>query len=101
MAGLGGRVLVTSCRRLSADSSPSPLHWAPSCLCSYMTRLGMFGFKDAREMIDLLNHSRLGALELAAMSLKATGSYLSRTLSYEGAEFVLAYVDIDPVFRIM
>ena len=33
------------------------------------------------------------------MGLKATGSYVSRTLSYSGAEFSLAKVDIDPVFK--
>ena len=33
------------------------------------------------------------------MGLKATGSYLSRTLSYHGAEFSLARVTVDPEFR--
>lgn len=46
-----------------------------------------------------LQRSKLGALELAAMSLKATGTYLSRTLSYAGAEFALAHVEVDPVFK--
>ena len=32
------------------------------------------------------------------MGLKATGSYLSRTLSYDGAEFSIARVEIDPTF---
>lgn len=32
------------------------------------------------------------------MGLKATGSYLSRTLSYDGAEFSIARVEIDPIF---
>ncbi|GAB4819275.1 hypothetical protein N2152v2_006321 [Parachlorella kessleri] len=68
---------------------------------AYMTRLGMWGFKDAKEMIDMLSKSRMGALELAAMSMKATGTYLSRTLSYEGAEFGLAHIDVDPVFKVM
>lgn len=40
----------------------------------------------------------MGALELFAMGLKATGSYLSRTLSYDGAEFSIAKVDVDPTF---
>ena len=35
------------------------------------------------------------------MGLKATGCYLSRTLSYAGAEFVLAKCDLDPVFEVM
>lgn len=47
----------------------------------------------------LLNRSGLGALELYSMALKATGSYVSRTLSYSGAEFNLVNVKIDPVFR--
>lgn len=32
------------------------------------------------------------------MGLKATGCYMSRTLSYAGAEFQLARCDLDPVF---
>ncbi len=32
------------------------------------------------------------------MGLKATGSYLSRTLSYDGAEFSIARVEVDPTF---
>ena len=33
------------------------------------------------------------------MGLKATGCYLSRALSYRGADFALAPVPIDIVFR--
>ncbi len=33
------------------------------------------------------------------MGLKATGCYLSRALSYRGADFALAPVPIDVVFR--
>ncbi|PSC70731.1 strawberry notch [Micractinium conductrix] len=68
---------------------------------AYMTRLGLFGFRDAKDMIELLSKSRLGALELAAMSLKATGCYLSRTLSYAGAEFVLAHAEVDDELKVM
>lgn len=42
--------------------------------------------------------SGLGALEMFAMGLKATGSYLSRTLSYDGAEFSIARVEVDTTF---
>ena len=45
--------------------------------------------------------SKLGALELAAISLKATGTYLSRTLSYHGAQFDLVTVAVDGVFSTM
>jgi hypothetical protein len=33
------------------------------------------------------------------MGLKATGTYVSRMLSYQGAEFDIARVTIDPTFR--
>ena len=33
------------------------------------------------------------------MALKATGGYVSRTLSYDGAEFNLVNVNMDSVFR--
>ena len=33
------------------------------------------------------------------MGLKATGTYLSRTLSYQGAAFKLESVELDPTFR--
>jgi hypothetical protein len=33
------------------------------------------------------------------MGMKATGTYLARTLSYSGAEFKLAKVELDPVFK--
>ena len=57
----------------------------------YMTRLGHFGWKDTVEMIKHLEpkNSGLGALEIFACGLKATGSYLCRTLSYANAEFEL------------
>ncbi|DBA83686.1 TPA: hypothetical protein ACH3X1_016793 [Trebouxia sp. C0004] len=67
----------------------------------YMYRLGAAGFDHMKDMIETLNRSGLGALELFAMGLKATGSYLSRTLSYDGAEFSIARVEIDPTFGVM
>ena len=47
---------------------------------------------------SLVCRAGLGSLELYAMGLKATGSYLARTLSYAGAEFNIAKEHIDPVF---
>lgn len=43
--------------------------------------------------------SGLGGIELFSMGLKASGTYLSRTLSYKDAEFRLEQIDIDPAFR--
>ena len=56
---------------------------------AYMTRLGSFGFDSFKEMLDTLTSSGMGALEMFALGLKATGSYMCRTLSYNGAEFEL------------
>jgi hypothetical protein len=47
----------------------------------------------------LLPRSGLGGVELFAMGLKSTGTYLSRTLSYKDAEFRLEQVEIAPPFR--
>ena len=64
---------------------------------AYMTRLGLFGFKDFATLLKSLQQSDksqngkkcMGALEMYAMGLKSTGAYMCRTLSYEGAEFQL------------
>ncbi len=41
----------------------------------------------------------LGALELFASGMKAMGAYVSRSLSYEGAEFVVEQAEIEPEHR--
>ena len=66
---------------------------------AYMTRL--WGTQETYTMAKMLTDGKLGAMELAAMSLKATGSYLARTLSYEGADFNLAKVQVPPKLRLM
>lgn len=68
---------------------------------AYMSRLGLWGFKNVKKIVDMLSASKLGALELAAMSLKSTGTYLARTLSYEGAEFSLARVSLSAEYTSM
>ncbi|CAL8463694.1 g3228 [Coccomyxa elongata] len=68
---------------------------------AYMVRLGNFGFGGMLDMIRSLATSGLGALELFSMGLKATGTYISRSLSYAGAEFSIVRVDVDPVFKVM
>ncbi|KXZ54936.1 hypothetical protein GPECTOR_3g106 [Gonium pectorale] len=67
----------------------------------YMVRLGSFGYASIGAMIDVLKDSGLGALEMFSMGLKATGTYLSRTLSYKGAEFRMEQLEMDPIFRVM
>ena len=68
---------------------------------AYMSRLGIGGVGNSDVLVDLLKNSKLEALELAAMSLKSAGAYLGRTLSYEGADFDLVKVDLEPQFKIM
>ena len=78
-----------------------------------MTRLHTHGFGSVTDMLQTLTDSGMGAvsffffvsvwairlttscflplqqLEMFALGLKATGSYLCRSLSYSGAEFEL------------
>jgi hypothetical protein len=66
---------------------------------AYMTRL--WGSHDTSKMVQLLSRSKLASLELAAISLKTTGTYLARTLSYADAEFCLEKVEITPDLDLM
>jgi len=68
---------------------------------AYMTRLGHFGFSSMVDMLSKLEKSGLGALEIFACGLKATGSYLCRTLSYADAEFELVNCEIGPEIKLM
>ena len=72
---------------------------------AYMERLAvsMEGNKmPFMEAIMMMQQQKLGNfVELAAMSLKASGAYLCRTLSYDGAEFQLTKIKIDAPFRMM
>ncbi|KAK9808500.1 hypothetical protein WJX73_001795 [Symbiochloris irregularis] len=65
---------------------------------AYMVRMSNAGFGTMKALIMYLKGAGLASLELYAMGLKATGAYLSRTLSYSGAEFNIAKEQIDPVF---
>ena len=68
---------------------------------AYMERLGIGGIGQNDEVVKLLANAKLEALELAAMSLKSAGAYIGRTLSYQGAEFDLVKVTLEPQFQIM
>ena len=61
---------------------------------AYMVRLGTFNCASFEEFLATLEGGGLGSLELFSMGLKATGTYLCRTLSYTGAEFELAAVPL-------
>lgn len=66
---------------------------------AYMVRMLPVGFKDTYDMIKTLQTAGLGSLELFCMGLKAMGSYLARTLSYHGANFVMDDVQLSHQFR--
>ena len=60
----------------------------------YMVRLGLWGeghhgFHDFSRFLEAVGKggSNMAALELVAMDMKAQGMYVSRTLSFHGAEF--------------
>jgi len=66
---------------------------------AYMVRMLPVGFVNTYDMIKTLQTAGLGSLELFCMGLKAMGSYLARTLSYHGANFVMDDVQLSPQFR--
>jgi hypothetical protein len=59
---------------------------------AYANRLGLWGpqmpFNDFNAFVENMEKRGLGALEMLAMEMKAGGMYVSRGLSYQGAEFV-------------
>jgi hypothetical protein len=82
----------------SATGASEPRHLA------YMVRSGIFALASSKKLIDQLlkeGNNSLAMSELAAMSQKASGSYLARTLSYAGAEFALAHTPVDPLMQLM
>ena len=84
------RVLYASA---TGASSPSNL--------AYCVRLGLFGMPSFKALLDSLNRSGLGSMELFCMGLKSVGAYMCRTLSYSGAEFELCTVPLSPAIRQM
>ncbi|GAX80052.1 hypothetical protein CEUSTIGMA_g7491.t1 [Chlamydomonas eustigma] len=71
-------------------------------LC-YMTRLGLWGagaaFRDQEDMVSTLKDGGVGTMELVAMELKQMGSYIARTLSYQGVSFEQKLVEVDEAYR--
>ncbi|GFR44081.1 hypothetical protein Agub_g5241, partial [Astrephomene gubernaculifera] len=71
-------------------------------LC-YMERLGLWGegtaYGSKREFVNMLKTYGVRAMELVAMELKQSGSYLARTLSYEGVRFDLVPVRVTGEFK--
>eukprot|EP00892_Ulva_mutabilis_P012185 jgi/Ulvmu1/9339/UM050_0089.1 len=67
---------------------------------AYMTRIGTCGYASMAHLIHCLITAGLGASELFSCSLKASGVYLGRQLSYTGAEFQLKMIDLQPQLQV-
>ena len=59
---------------------------------AYATRLGIWGpgtrFEDRRDFIGAFEGGNMGDLEQVTLSLKASGVYVARSISYDGVEVV-------------
>ncbi|OQR81256.1 hypothetical protein ACHHYP_16637 [Achlya hypogyna] len=68
---------------------------------AYMSRLGLWGpataFAGFSDFLYTIRNKGMGAMEMLAIEMKLQGKYLSRGLSYEGAEFHVATVELDAV----
>ncbi|EQC34555.1 hypothetical protein SDRG_07881 [Saprolegnia diclina VS20] len=66
---------------------------------AYMGRLGLWGprtaFAGFSDFLYTIQNKGMGAMEMLAIEMKLQGKYLSRGLSYEGAEFRIETVVLD------
>ncbi|CAI5485719.1 unnamed protein product, partial [Closterium sp. Naga37s-1] len=83
----------------SATGASEPRH------VGYMTRLGLWGdgtpFLNFQHFLGTIDKRGVGALELMAMDMKARGMYVCRTLSFDGAEFEVVHVPLEPSMQEM
>jgi hypothetical protein len=58
---------------------------------AYAERLGLWGeetpFADVRDFVDQISAGGIAAMELIAKDMKAMGSYVARSISYDGVEY--------------
>ena len=84
---------------LSATGASDPKHF-----CN-LSRLGLWGpstaFKDQNDFITDMHKGGIGAMELVAMHMKATGQYLARSLSFKDATFEIQEVKLSAEFQHM
>ncbi len=87
LAGVELQKLLPNARIVysSATGATDPVNLA------YAERLGLWGegtpFASANEFVTQISGGGLAAMELVARDMKAMGSYISRTLSYEGCTY--------------
>lgn len=67
---------------------------------AYMSRLGLWGagspFPDFQDFLNAMGSGGLGAMEMLARDLKATGGFISRSLSFRGVEYREVVHDLTP-----
>lgn len=68
---------------------------------AFAQRLGLWGegtaFRDENDFVDKISSAGLSAMELVARDMKASGSYLARSVSYDGVTYETLQHDLDPM----
>ena len=68
---------------------------------AYAERLGLWGqgtaFNDAQDFISKIGSSGLAAMELVIRDMKAMGSYVARSISYNGVNYDTVEHSLDPM----
>ncbi|XP_071502207.1 uncharacterized protein [Diadema antillarum] len=67
---------------------------------AFMERLGLWGdgatFRTFEHFLDTITKRGLGAAEMLAMEMKASGMYVSRALSFQQAKFITVEATLTP-----
>jgi hypothetical protein len=97
VADLQERLPLARIVYVSATGASEPKHFMQ------LSRLGLWGpncsFRDADDFVQSIKKGGVGAMELVAMHMKASGQYISRSLSFSSATFELINVEIEPAFK--
>jgi hypothetical protein len=82
---------------VSATGASEPKHFMQ------LSRLGLWGpttsFRDAEDFVQSIKRGGVGAMELVAMHMKASGQYISRSLSFSASTFELVTIDLLSPFK--
>jgi len=82
---------------VSATGASEPKHFMQ------LSRLGLWGpttsFRDAEDFVQSIKRGGVGAMELVAMHMKASGQYISRSLSFSASTFELVTVELGSSFK--
>ncbi|XP_028627369.1 protein strawberry notch homolog 2 isoform X2 [Grammomys surdaster] len=69
----------------------------------YMSRLGIWGegtpFRTFEEFLHAIEKRGVGAMEIVAMDMKVSGTYIARQLSFAGVTFRIEEIPLSPAFE--